>query len=149
MRALLQRVAHASVTVAGEIVGKIDHGLLVLLGVGPDDTATDRDWLLQKIIQLRIFSDDAGKMNLSVQDVGGGILVVSQFTLFADSSKGNRPSFTGAAPPTVGQAGYEDFVAQLRTRFAGVVATGRFGADMQVDLCNDGPVTIWLDSRER
>lgn len=149
MRALLQRVAHASVTVDDQIVGQIAHGLLVLLGIGQDDTTADRDWLLGKIVQLRIFPDEAGKMNRSVVDVGGGILVVSQFTLYADSRKGNRPSFTDAAPPAIGQVGYEDFVAELRKRFAGPVATGMFGADMKVDLRNDGPVTIWLDSKAR
>jgi D-tyrosyl-tRNA(Tyr) deacylase len=114
-----------------------------------DDTATDIDWLLKKLVQLRIFSDADGKMNLSVEDVQGGILVVSQFTLYADAKKGNRPSYIRSAPPAVSVPLYEQFVATLRSRFAGPVATGSFGAMMAVSLVNDGPVTIILDSRQQ
>jgi D-aminoacyl-tRNA deacylase len=149
MRAVIQRVQQASVTIAGETVGAIGQGLLVLLGVTHDDTAADIDWLLKKIVQLRIFSDAEGKMNLSVEDVKGGILVVSQFTLYADAKKGNRPSYIRSAPPAVSIPLYEQFVATLRARFAGPVATGQFGAMMDVALVNDGPVTIILDSRQQ
>jgi D-tyrosyl-tRNA(Tyr) deacylase len=147
MRVILQRVSHAKVEVEGRITGEITGGLLVLLGVTHDDTLTDIDWLVKKIIQLRIFRDAEGRMNLSVQDVNGGILVVSQFTLFADSKKGNRPSYIRSAPPAVSVPLYEEFIAQLKGAFTGPVQTGEFGADMKVSLLNDGPVTIFLDSR--
>jgi D-tyrosyl-tRNA(Tyr) deacylase len=147
MRVILQRVSHAKVEVEGRITGEIAGGLLVLLGVTHDDTLTDIDWLVKKIIQLRIFRDAEGKMNLSVQDVNGGILIISQFTLFADSKKGNRPSYIRSAPPAVSVPLYEQFIAQMRTVFSGTVQTGEFGADMKVSLLNDGPVTIFLDSR--
>jgi D-tyrosyl-tRNA(Tyr) deacylase len=144
MRAVLQRVRRAQVTVAGEVVGEIAAGWLVLLGVGPADTAERVDWLAEKVANLRAFSDADGKMNLSVQDVNGSVLVVSQFTLYGDCQKGRRPSFTAAAPPTVAEPLYEAFVTALR--MLGVpVATGRFAADMQVELVNDGPVTFVLD----
>ncbi|EJL80291.1 D-aminoacyl-tRNA deacylase [Variovorax sp. Varisp85] len=143
MKAVLQRVANARVDIAGRTVGAIDSGLLVLLCAERGDTDALADRMLAKILKLRIFSDDAGKMNLSVQDIGGGLLVVSQFTLAADSSAGNRPSFTQAAPPDEGRRLYEYFVAQARAAHP-VVATGEFGADMQVHLLNDGPVTIPL-----
>lgn len=146
MRALLQRVSQASVTVDGAVTGAIDLGLLVLLGVGPTDTEAVATKLLDKILALRIFSDEQGKMNLSVMDVGGGLLIVSQFTLYADARKGNRPSFTGSAPAVQANELYEHFVAQARVKYAGAVATGIFGADMKVGLFNDGPVTIWLDT---
>jgi D-aminoacyl-tRNA deacylase len=146
MRALLQRVTSASVSVDGALVGQIELGLLVLLGIAPTDTEAEVATLLNKIIQLRVFSDAAGKMNLNVQEVGGGILVVSQFTLYAELRKGNRPSFTAAAPPDQALHLYEHFVAELRKQFTGPVATGVFGAHMQVSLCNDGPVTIWMDT---
>lgn len=149
MRAVIQRVQQASVTIAGEQVGAIGQGLLLLLGVTHDDTAADIDWLLKKVVQLRIFNDTEGKMNLSVEDVGGGILVVSQFTLYADAKKGNRPSYIRSAPPAVSVPLYEQFVASLRERFTGPVATGQFGAMMDVSLINDGPVTIILDSRQQ
>jgi D-tyrosyl-tRNA(Tyr) deacylase len=149
MRAIIQRVSAASVQVADQTIGEIGQGLLVLLGVTHDDTATDIDWLLKKLVQLRIFSDADGKMNLSVEDVQGGILVVSQFTLYADAKKGNRPSYIRSAPPAVSVPLYELFVATLRSRFAGPVATGSFGAMMAVSLVNDGPVTIILDSRQQ
>ena len=144
MRAVLQRVRRAKVTVGGEVTGEVAAGWLVLLGVGPADTPKAVNWLADKVANLRAFDDADGKMNLSVQDVGGGVLVVSQFTLYGDCAKGRRPSFTGAAPPAVAEPLYEAFVAALK--MLGVpVATGRFGADMQVELVNDGPVTFVLD----
>ena len=143
MKAVLQRVANARVDIAGRTVGAIDSGVLVLLCAERGDTDALADRMLAKILKLRIFSDDVGKMNLSVQDIGGGLLVVSQFTLAADASAGNRPSFTQAAPPDEGRRLYEYFVAQARAAHP-VVATGEFGADMQVHLLNDGPVTIPL-----
>ena len=141
MIAVLQRVRQANVSVAGEVVGQIEQGLLVLLCAEQGDTDAVADKLLSKMLKLRIFSDDAGKMNRSVQDVGGGLLVVSQFTLAADVSGGNRPSFTQAAKPDEGRRLYEHFVAQARAAHP-MVQTGRFAADMQVALVNDGPVTI-------
>ena len=143
MKALLQRVAGARVEIAGRTVGAIDAGLLVLLCAERGDTDALADRMLAKILKLRIFSDEGGKMNRSVQDIGGGLLVVSQFTLAADVSGGNRPSFTQAAAPDEGRRLYEYFVAQARAAHP-VVATGEFGADMQVHLVNDGPVTIPL-----
>jgi len=143
MMALLQRVSEARVVIAGETVGAIGPGLLVLLCAEPGDTEAVGDKMLAKILKLRIFGDDAGKMNRSVQDVGGGLLVVSQFTLAADTRSGNRPGFTAAAPPALGEALYEAFVRSARNQHP-VVQTGRFGADMQVHLVNDGPVTIPL-----
>ncbi|MFT3779375.1 MAG: D-aminoacyl-tRNA deacylase [Ottowia sp.] len=143
MQALIQRVAEARVTIAGRVTGQIGPGLLVLLCAerGDDEAVADR--LLAKLLKLRIFGDEAGRMNRSVQDVGGGLLVVSQFTLAADTSGGNRPSFTGAAPPQDGRRLYEHFVRQARAAHP-LVATGEFGADMRVALVNDGPVTIPL-----
>lgn len=143
MKAVLQRVREARVDIAGETVGAIGAGLLVLLCAERDDTDAVADRMLAKILKLRIFSDDAGKMNRSVQDIGGGLLVVSQFTLAADVSGGNRPSFTQAAAPDEGRRLYELFVARARAVHP-VVATGVFAADMQVHLVNDGPVTIPL-----
>ncbi|MFN3737690.1 D-aminoacyl-tRNA deacylase [Hydrogenophaga sp.] len=143
MIALLQRVSQARVDIAGQTVGAIAHGLLVLVCAEPDDTEAVGQKLLSKILKLRIFSDEAGKMNRSVQDVGGGLLIVSQFTLAADTRSGNRPGFTGAAAPALGEALYDRFVALAREQHP-QVATGRFGADMQVHLVNDGPVTIPL-----
>jgi D-tyrosyl-tRNA(Tyr) deacylase len=143
VKALLQRVAEARVDIAGRTVGAIGPGLLVLLCAERGDGEAQADRMLAKILKLRIFSDEAGKMNRSVQDTGGGLLVVSQFTLAADASGGNRPSFTQAAPPDVGRRLYAYFVAQARAAHP-VVATGEFGADMQVHLVNDGPVTIPL-----
>lgn len=141
MKAVLQRVSEARVVIAGETVGEIGQGLLVLVCAEKGDTDAQADKLLAKTLKLRIFSDDAGKMNLSVQDVKGGLLIVSQFTLAADVSGGNRPSFTAAAPPDEGRRLYDHVVAQARLQHP-VVATGRFGADMRVELVNDGPVTI-------
>ena len=143
MQALIQRVAEATVRVEGRVTGAIGPGLLVLLCAERGDGEAQADQLLAKLLKLRIFSDAAGKMNLSLQDTGGGLLVVSQFTLAADTSGGNRPSFTRAAPPDEGRRLYEHFVAQARAAHP-VVATGEFGADMQVHLVNDGPVTIPL-----
>ncbi len=141
MIALLQRVTQARVDIACQTVGRIDHGLLVLVCAEPDDTPAVGEKLLAKILKLRIFNDEAGKMNRSLQDVQGGLLVVSQFTLAADTRSGNRPGFTGAAPPAQGRALYDAFVAAARAAHP-VVQTGEFGADMQVHLVNDGPVTI-------
>lgn len=146
MLALLQRVREAKVLVAGRAIGAIGPGLLALVCAERGDGEAQADKLLAKMLKLRIFSDEAGKMNRSVQDVGGGLLVVSQFTLAADTSGGNRPSFTDAAPPEEGRRLYEYFVAQARAAHP-VVQTGEFGADMQVHLVNDGPVTIPLTVR--
>ena len=143
MLAVIQRVREAKVVVAGRTIGEIGAGLLVLLCAERGDTEAQGDKLLAKLLKLRIFSDEAGKMNRSVQDVGGGLLLVSQFTLAADTSGGNRPSFTNAAPPEEGRRLYELFVARARAAHP-VVQTGEFGADMQVHLVNDGPVTIPL-----
>jgi D-tyrosyl-tRNA(Tyr) deacylase len=146
---LVQRVREASVRVEGAITGAIGPGLLLLVGIRAADTTEDRDWLVRKILQLRIFNDDAGVMNRSVQDVGGDILAVSQFTLYASTRKGNRPSYSDAAPPAIASPAFDAFVASLREALGKPVATGVFGADMQVALVNDGPVTIWLDSAAR
>lgn len=149
MRAVIQRVSSASVTVAGETTDAIGRGLLVLLGVHPADTAEDGQWLAEKLVRLRIFEDDAGQMNRSVLDSGGGILVVSQFTLFASTRKGTRPSFNDAAKPDLAIPLYEQFVAQVAAALGRPVATGRFGAMMQVTLVNDGPVTLVIDTKVR
>ncbi|MEX2280688.1 MAG: D-aminoacyl-tRNA deacylase [Acidimicrobiia bacterium] len=144
MRAVIQRVSRAEVTVDSELVGRIGTGLVVLVGVGPDDGEADVEVLADKLVGLRIFPDDEGRMNRSVQDVGGGVLVVSQFTLYGDARRGRRPSFVGAAPPEVAEPLVAGLVARLAT--AGVqVATGRFGAMMEVDLVNSGPVTLILE----
>ena len=145
MRAVVQRVSQAKVTVDGEITGKIGRGLLVLLGVGAGDTRADADYLVEKTIGLRIFEDAGGKMNLSVAEVGGALLVVSQFTLYGDARRGKRPSFDAAAPPQQARELYEYFVEKVRA--AGLrCETGRFQEMMQVELANEGPVTILLDS---
>lgn len=144
MRALIQRVSHASVTVDGVVVGQTGPGLLVLVCAMAGDGEAQADQLAAKIARLRIFKDEAGKMNRSVLDIGGAALVVSQFPLAADTRSGNRPGFSSAAPPAEGERIYEYFAAQLAAQ--GVpVETGRFGADMKVELLNDGPVTIWMD----
>jgi D-tyrosyl-tRNA(Tyr) deacylase len=145
MRAVVQRVSHASVKVDGQIVGQIDRGLLVLLGVGPTDTEADADYLAEKIAGLRIFEDENEKMNLSVQDIGGAVLAVSQFTLYGDARKGKRPSFDAAARPEQAKELYEYFVERARSKGLRC-ETGIFQAMMQVELVNDGPVTILLDS---
>src|SRR5262245_50928597 len=145
MRAVVQRVSRSAVRIAGEVVGEIGPGLLVLLGVAPDDTPARVRWLADKVVNLRIFADDEGKMNRSVLEAGGGVLIVSQFTLYGDVSRGRRPSFVGAAGPAVAVPLYEAFVAAVRGH--GVpVATGQFGADMAVELVNDGPVTLVVDA---
>lgn len=144
MRALAQRVAFARVTVSGETVGEIGPGLLVFLGVGQGDGEREAELLAAKLAKLRIFGDDAGKMNRSVREAGNAALVVSQFTLYSDLSRGNRPSYTGAAPPADAERLYRYFADALRGHGL-EVATGRFGADMQVSLLNDGPVTVWLE----
>ena len=148
MRAVVQRVSRAEVRVAGEVTGRIGPGLVVLLGVGRDDTDAEAAWMLDKITGLRIFADEAGKMNLSLEDIRGGLLVVSQFTLYGDTRKGRRPSFIDAAPPEMANALYEKFVELARARGL-EVGTGVFQAMMDVDLVNDGPVTLIVESRER
>ncbi len=146
MRTVVQRVSWSRVHVAGELTGEIDGGLCVLVGVTHGDGVQDVQWMAEKGANLRIFEDESGKMNRSVQDVGGGILLVSQFTLYGDARKGRRPSFTSAAPPEQAERLYDDLVSALETR--GIrVQTGVFQAMMQVSLCNDGPVTIILDSK--
>ena len=147
MRAVVQRVTRAKVTVDGEIVGEIGIGLVVLLGIARDDTKLDAAYLAEKIAALRIFDDEAGKMNVSVKDINGGLLVVSQFTLYGDVRRGLRPSWVDAAAPEVAEPLYEFFVRQTRTMVSNV-ATGSFRAMMQVELVNDGPVTILLDSKK-
>jgi len=148
MRACIQRVSQARVVVEGEVTGEIGRGLLVLLGVAATDTDAELTWLAEKIAGLRIFDDGEGKMNLSLADVGGGMLVVSQFTLYGDCRKGRRPSFIDAAPPEMAEAMYERFVAQVAK--SGIqTATGRFRTMMSVELANDGPVTIWIDTAEK
>jgi len=144
MIALLQRVTRAKVEVEGEIVGQIGPGLTVLLGVQRGDAEAQADRLLQRLLAYRVFADKDGRMNCNVQQSGGGLLLVPQFTLAADTTSGNRPSFTPAAPPEEGQRLFEYFVAQARSRHP-VVETGRFGANMQLSLTNDGPVTFWLE----
>jgi len=146
MKALLQRVSEARVEIDGEVVGAIGQGLVILFCAEPDDQEADAEAFARKISKLRIFADEAGKMNLSLLDVGGGALAVSQFTLAADLSRGNRPGFSGAAPPELGEALYRHFCAQLAEQGI-TVATGHFGAEMAVHLVNEGPVTIWMDSR--
>jgi D-tyrosyl-tRNA(Tyr) deacylase len=148
MRAVCQRVTRAKVTVGDRVTGAIDHGLLVLLGAGAGDSAADLAYIVDKVANLRIFSDDAGKMNRSVKDVGGGVLVVSQFTLYGDVRGGRRPAFTGALEPVAARALYEESLTALRTAGVARVEAGEFAADMAVELVNDGPVTILLDSRK-
>jgi D-tyrosyl-tRNA(Tyr) deacylase len=147
MRAVIQRVSRASVSIGGTCTAEIGAGLLVLVAVEPSDTPEDIDWLCGKIVRLRIFNDDQGVMNRSVVEAGGDILAVSQFTLFASTRKGNRPSYSRAAPPETANHLYEQFLKQLAEAFGKPVQAGVFGADMQVSLLNDGPVTIIIDSR--
>lgn len=147
MKIVIQRVKEASVTIAGQLVADIQQGLVLLVGVGPEDDQEDVVYVARKIANMRIFSDDQDKMNLSVQDIGGEILSISQFTLFAETKKGNRPAFTGAAKPDLAQALYQSLNKELSNLVS--VKTGEFGADMQVSLVNDGPVTIILDSKAR
>ena len=145
MVALVQRVKEAAVEVDGATVGAIDAGLLVLLGVHQDDTEAESAWLARKCAHLRIFPDEDGRMDRSVMDVGGGVLVVPQFTLYGDATQGNRPSFTDAAPPGPAEALYEQFVQDLEAELGQPVPTGEFGAMMDVHLINDGPVTLWVE----
>ncbi|WP_374337077.1 D-aminoacyl-tRNA deacylase [Leeia sp.] len=149
MRVTLQRVKQAAVSVEGEVVGAIGMGYLLLVGVTADDQPDDIDWLTQKLVNLRLFSDAEGVMNRSALEVGGQMLAVSQFTLYASVKKGNRPSWSRAAPPEVSRPLFDAFVRTLSERLGRPVPTGVFGADMQVSLQNDGPVTLWLDSRQR
>lgn len=149
MRTLIQRVTKASVTIENSIHSEIENGLLVLLGIEENDSQEDINWLVKKITQLRIFSDSEGKMNLSVLDINGEILVVSQFTLYASTKKGNRPSFIKSAKPEIAIPLYENFISTLNQNSVQEVKTGVFGADMKVGLTNDGPVTIWLDSKNK
>lgn len=149
MRVVLQRVGQASVTVDGVTVSQIGHGALLLVGVGAEDGDADIEWLTQKISKLRVFADAEGVMNRSLLETGGEVLAVSQFTLMASLKSGNRPSWSQAAPAAISQPLFEQFVSRLSQLLARPVATGVFGADMQVALLNDGPVTIWLDSKAR
>ena len=148
MRALVQRVSEASVSVENRVVGRIDHGLLVFLGVKTGDTERDAEALARKVVQLRVFRDEQGKMNRSVAEVGGQLLIVSQFTLYGDSSKGNRPSYMAAAAPDLAKSLYEGFIEACKSR-AIPVATGVFQANMQVQLVNDGPVTLLCESESK
>ena len=149
MRVVLQRVSEATVKISGESVGEIQHGFLILLGIETEDDTSDADYLIQKVSQMRVFSDSDGKMNLNIKEVDGSFLVVSQFTLHAYTNKGNRPSFIRSARPEQAIPLYEYFLHQLKSMFPGKIAFGKFGADMKVSLINDGPVTIVMDSKER
>jgi D-tyrosyl-tRNA(Tyr) deacylase len=149
MRVLLQRVSRASVTINSKLKSEINTGLLLLVGIEEDDEQDDIIWLSNKITNMRIFSDTDAKMNLSVKDVDGEVLVISQFTLFASTKKGNRPSFIKSAKPVIAIPLYNEFVKQLSINLNQEIKTGEFGADMKVNLTNDGPVTIWLDSKKR
>ena len=149
MRIVLQRVTEASVKIDNEVKGQIDHGFLILVGIENEDEKSDADWLIQKLNGLRVFTDQEGKMNLSIQDVKGSILLISQFTLFASTKKGNRPSYIQAARPEIAIPLYTYFIEQLKIQTQLKVETGVFGADMKVSLINDGPVTISIDSKNR
>ena len=149
MRALIQRVSSASVQIDNKVFSKIGNGLLVLLGVEDEDSDSDIDWLSSKISQMRIFDDKNNHMNLSVNDINGEVLVVSQFTLHASTKKGNRPSYIRASKPDHAVPMYEAFILQMKNKILNGVSSGQFGACMQVDLINDGPVTIWIDSKSR
>lgn len=149
MRAVIQRVKKASVTVDGQTVGRISKGLVVLIGIGEDDREVDIHWLAGKIIGIRIFEDADGKMNLSIQDIKGELLLISQFTLYGDCRKGKRPSFSEAAPPERAKALFEQFVSKVKENYDYKVETGVFQADMDVELINNGPVTIMLDSKKQ
>lgn len=149
MRLLIQRVTEAHCRINGNIHSEIGQGLVVLVGVGNDETKEDIEWLTKKLVQLRIFDDEAGVMNLSVQDIAGEVMIVSQFTLHAMTKKGNRPSWIKAAPEAISKPLYEEFVTSVESALGRKVATGEFGADMKIELTNDGPVTIWIDSKNR
>lgn len=149
MRVVIQRVSEAAVKINEKIKGEISQGLLVLAGFAATDTAEDLTWISKKLVQLRIFSDADDKMNLSVQDVSGDILLISQFTLYASTKKGNRPSYINSAPPAIAIPLYQQFIKQLETDLGKPIQTGEFGADMKVSLINDGPVTITIDSQNK
>jgi D-tyrosyl-tRNA(Tyr) deacylase len=149
MRALIQRVGQASVSVSEEIIAQIDNGLLVLLGIEEEDNDVDINWLVGKVIGLRIFEDQEGKMNLNLSDTGGKLLVISQFTLHASTKKGNRPSFIKAAKPEQAIELYEAFIKRAELEIGEEIQSGQFGANMHVSLVNDGPVTIWIDSKNK
>jgi D-tyrosyl-tRNA(Tyr) deacylase len=149
MKVVIQRCLSAQVTIDHSVVAQINHGLVILIGVGKEDNHTDAEYLIQKIIQMRIFSDEEGKMNRSVTDLLGDVVLVSQFTLFADTKKGNRPSFIHSAPPDQAKALYDYFVETFKKQFTGKIETGVFGADMKVSLVNDGPVTIIMDTANK
>ena len=149
MRTILQRVKNASVKVDGEVTGEIQNGILALVGFEPEDTNEDFEWIAKKIIQLRIFNDENGVMNLDINQVNGRLLVVSQFTLHASTKKGNRPSYIKASKPDIANQQYQDFLNTLEKVFEKKVETGIFGADMKVELLNDGPVTIFIDSKNK
>jgi D-tyrosyl-tRNA(Tyr) deacylase len=149
MRVVVQRVSEASVTVDGQVKGAIQEGLMVLLGIQNEDTAEDIQWMASKLVQMRIFDDAEGVMNLSVKDIDGSILLISQFTLYAATKKGNRPSYIGAAKPEIAIPIYEQMIVQLNKELGKPIATGQFGADMKVSLLNNGPVTIIIDSKNR
>lgn len=149
MRVLIQRVREASVTIEGKVKSAISNGLLVFVGIENEDDFSDIDWLTRKLLNLRIFNDENEVMNLSVKDIDGEILIISQFTLHASTKKGNRPSYIKAAKPEISIPLYEQFVQHLEKEFGKTIGTGAFGADMKVALLNDGPVTIWIDSKNR
>ncbi len=149
MRLLIQRVSRASVEIEGAVKGAIEKGFLVLVGVTHEDTEEDLEYLAQKLLKIRLFDDENGVMNLDLQQVGGELLIVSQFTLLASTRKGNRPSYIAAAPEAVSRPMYERFVQRMESLTGRKVQTGEFGADMQISLVNDGPVTIWIDSKNR
>lgn len=149
MRIVIQRVNHASVTINGEVKSKIENGFLILLGIGEDDSTDDIDWLVKKVVNLRVFDDENGVMNRSILDTGGDIIVVSQFTLMASYKKGNRPSWIHAAKHEISIPLYNEFVSRLTTTLGKPVGTGEFGADMKVELLNDGPVTICMDTKNK
>lgn len=149
MRVVIQRVSQGSVTIEGNVLGKIGQGFVILLGIEETDSNDDIDWLCGKIARMRVFTDEARLMNKSLSDVGGGVLLISQFTLHASTKKGNRPSFTRAAKPNVAIPLYKQFVSRLEAELGQAIETGEFGASMQVSLVNDGPVTITIDSKNR
>ena len=149
MRLLIQRVTEGRCRIEGEVHSQIGKGLVVFVGIGNDETEEDIAWLTKKLVQLRIFDDSEGVMNLSVQDIAGEVMIVSQFTLHAMTKKGNRPSWIKAAPEAISRPLYEAFVSSVEQALGRTVATGSFGADMQIELTNDGPVTIWIDSKNR
>ncbi len=149
MRVIIQRVSQSQLWIENQLYSEIQKGLLILLGVGTNETREELEWLVKKICQMRIFSDEKGLMNLSVMDIHGDVLVVSQFTLFASTKKGNRPGFTDAAKPEEAKDWYEQFILHMQQEMGKVIQTGVFGADMKINLINDGPVTIYMDSKQK